>query len=244
MNMLHLPIERLADLADGIAAPQERDHLVACSRCASELETYRRLVELAADERRRIGPPSTSWESLRAALVQDGLIGVPGRPVRRTAPATFWLRRVAVIVALLAGGAVVGRLSAGMTGREVFALGDGEAAVTGFSDGSSQNVSNSGAVFGSAQEALQQLERAQRAYEEAAAYLAAHDNSSAYGRSDQYRTRLAALDIASETFQRALTDAPEDPIINQYLMATMNAREATIRRIGATLPASMRMGRF
>jgi hypothetical protein len=92
--------------------------------------------------------------------------------------------------------------------------------------------------------ALEQLERAQRAYEEAATYLAEHDSSSSYGRSDQYRTRLAALDMASETFQRALTDAPEDPVINQYLLATMNAREATIRRIGTTLPASMRMGRF
>ena len=32
MNTLHLPIERLAELADGIAAPAERDHLAACGR--------------------------------------------------------------------------------------------------------------------------------------------------------------------------------------------------------------------
>lgn len=243
MNTLHLPIERLADLADGIAAPSERDHLASCGRCASELDAYRRLVVMAADERRRIGPPSTSWESLRDALQGEGLIAAPGRPLRRPVPFAVWVRRAVAGVALLTSGAVAGRISAGMTGRDAFTLGIAPPADSAL-EGSLQNVSSTGTAFGSAEEALEQLERAQRAYEEAAMYLAEHDSSSEYGRSDQYRTRLAALDMASETFQRALTDAPEDPVINQYLMATMNAREATIRRIGTTLPASMRMGRF
>lgn len=242
MNTLHLPIERLADLADGIAAPVERDHLASCGRCASELDAYRRLVVMAADERRRIGPPSTSWESLRDALQGEGLIAAPGRPLRRPVPLSVWVRRAVAAVALLTSGAVAGRLSAGLTGRDAIALGSAAPAGSVF-EGSLQNVSNTG-TFASAEDALEQLERAQRAYEEAAMYLAEHDSSSSYGRSDQYRTRLAALDMASETFQRALTDAPEDPVINQYLLATMNAREATIRRIGTTLPASMRMGRF
>ncbi len=242
MNTLHLPIERLADLADGIAAPSERDHLASCGRCASELDAYRRLVVMAADERRRIGPPSTSWESLRDALQGEGLIAAPGRPLRRPVPLSVWVRRAVAAVVLLASGAVAGRMSAGLTGRDAIALGSAAPAGPVF-EGSAQTVSNTG-TFASPEAALDQLERAQRAYEEAAMYLAEHDSSSSYGRSDQYRTRLAALDMASETFQRALTDAPEDPVINQYLLATMNAREATIRRIGTTLPASMRMGRF
>ncbi len=242
MNTLHLPIERLADLADGIAAPSERDHLASCGRCASELDAYRRLVVMAADERRRIGPPSTSWESLRDALQGEGLIAAPGRPLRRPVPLSVWVRRAIAAVVLLTSGAVAGRMSAGLTGRDAIALGSAAPAGPVF-EGSAQTVSNTG-TFASPEAALDQLERAQRAYEEAAMYLAEHDSSSSYGRSDQYRTRLAALDMASETFQRALTDAPEDPVINQYLLATMNAREATIRRIGTTLPASMRMGRF
>jgi hypothetical protein len=242
MNTLHLPIERLADLADGIAAPSERDHLASCGRCASELDAYRRLVVMAADERRRIGPPSTSWESLRDALQGEGLIAAPGRPLRRPVPLSVWVRRAVAAVVLLASAAVAGRMSAGLTGRDAIALGSAAPAGPVF-EGSAQTVSNTG-TFASPEAALEQLERAQRAYEEAAMYLAEHDSSSSYGRSDQYRTRLAALDMASETFQRALTDAPEDPVINQYLLATMNAREATIRRIGTTLPASMRMGRF
>ncbi len=242
MNTLQLPIERVADLADGIAAPSERDHLASCGRCASELDAYRRLVVMAADERRRIGPPSTSWESLRDALQGEGLIAAPGRPLRRPVPLSVWVRRAVAAVVLLASGAVAGRMSAGLTGRDAIALGSAAPAGPVF-EGSAQTVSNTG-TFASPEAALEQLERAQRAYEEAAMYLAEHDSSSSYGRSDQYRTRLAALDMASETFQRALTDAPEDPVINQYLLATMNAREATIRRIGTTLPASMRMGRF
>lgn len=243
MNTLHLPIERLAELADGIAAPAERDHLAACGRCASELDAYRRLVVMAADERRRIGPPSTSWESLRDALQGEGLLAAPGRPLRRPVPLAVWVRRGVAAVALLTSGVVAGRMTAGMTARDAIALGLYAPASPAL-EGSLQSVSNTATSFGSAEDALEQLERAQRAYEEAAMYLAEHDSSASYGGSDQYRTRLAALDMASETFQRALTDAPEDPVINQYLLATMNAREATIRRIGTTLPASMRMGRF
>ncbi|MBL8961515.1 MAG: hypothetical protein JNJ98_16770, partial [Gemmatimonadetes bacterium] len=44
--------------------------------------------------------------------------------------------------------------------------------------------------------------------------------------------------------EQALTDAPEDPILNQYFMATMNAREVAIRRLGTTLPVGVRVGRF
>lgn len=243
MNTLHLPIERMAELADGVAAPAERDHLAMCNRCASELDAYRTLVTLAADERRRIGPPSTNWDSLREALSKEGLLAAPGQSVLRKSRRRVWLLRAASAAVLLATGVLAGRISAGATGAGIFAVGSnaGAAAAAG---GSVLSVSNPGMVLGSTQEALEQLEQAQRAYEEAAAYLAAHDAGPSYGRSDQYRTRLAALDMASETFQRALTDAPEDPIINQYLLATMNAREATIRRIGTTLPASMRMGRF
>ncbi len=243
MNTLHLPIERMAELADGVAAPAERDHLAMCNRCASELDAYRTLVTLAADERRRIGPPSTNWDSLREALSKEGLLAAPGQSVLRKSRTRVWLLRAASAAVLLATGVLAGRISAGATGAGIFAVGSnaGAAAAAG---GGVLSVSNPGMVLGSTQEALEQLEQAQRAYEEAAAYLAAHDAGPSYGRSDQYRTRLAALDMASETFQRALTDAPEDPIINQYLLATMNAREATIRRIGTTLPASMRMGRF
>lgn len=243
MSTLHPPIERLAELIDGSPTPFEREHVAACARCTRELDAYRALVSLAADERRRIGPPITSWDSLRTELVREGLVAPAAR---RISGVRRWTERAAAITVMVAGGTVAGRMSTGLSFTDAVALRsasvNGEAPI---SNGSGTAVlASSGGGIKSSQDALNQLERAQRAYEEAAAYLAAHDTSSSMGTSDQYRTRLAALDDASETFAQALTDAPEDPIINQYYLATMNAREVAIRRLGTTLPVSVRMGRF
>lgn len=236
MSELHLPIERLAELADTVPTPFEREHLQGCARCARELEAYRGVVSLARDERRRIAPPITDWTSLRGALDAEGLVARPGRRMR---PAQRWAWRAASAVVLVGGGALAGRLSAGMP-MGGFGVASNVPVV---GDPITVPVSE-GASFRSSDEALAQLERAQRAYEDAAAYLAAHDTTSGERAPDQYRTRLAALDMASETFEQALTDAPVDPILNQYFMATMNAREATIRRLGTAMPASVRVGRF
>lgn len=239
MTTLHPPIERLAELLDGTPTLFEREHLASCAQCARELEAYQRLVTLAADERRRIGPPLTSWDSLRAGLEYEGLMVDRRPPARRVSVVRRWSQRAAAALLMLASGTVVGRLSAGLPLGDAVALrpSSGET-------GMPIALVSNGAALRSPQEALEQLERAQRSYEEAAAYLAAHDTSSSSADTDQYRTRLAALDMASETYKQALIDAPEDPVINQYYMATMNAREVAIRRLGTTLPASLRMGRF
>ena len=238
MTTLHPPIERLAELMDGTPTLFEGEHLASCAQCARELEAYRRLVTLAAEERRRIAPPLTSWESLRAGLEYEHLITDQHPAVRRGSAVWRWGQRAAAALLMVAGGTIAGRMSAGLP------LGSAMSFGTSRGPDSSMVLVSSTGTLRSPQEALEQLERAQRSYEEAAAYLSSHDTSSSIGASDQYRTRLAALDMASETFERALTDAPEDPILNQYYMATMNAREVAIRRLGTTLPASLRMGRF
>ncbi|MBC7895747.1 MAG: hypothetical protein H7066_10045, partial [Cytophagaceae bacterium] len=156
-----------------------------------------------------------------------------------------WTLRAASVGLLLAGGTVMGRLSAGVPLTDAVAL--RVPASSRSLDGMSimpVSLASGNGSFRSTEEALAQLQRAQRAYEDAAAYLSAQDTTSSSQSSDQYRTRLAALDMASETFEQALTDAPEDPIINQYYRATMSAREVAIRRLGTTLPVSVRMGRF
>lgn len=241
MSTLHLPIERLAELVDGTPTPFEREHVTSCAGCKSELEAYRRIVSMASDERRRIAPPLTSWDSLRTALRDQGLLADGELVRRRASRPRMWMQRAAAVILLVGSGAVVGRLSTGIPLVDALSLRTSRSA--GAFGVPTTLVSNTGSLQTSEQ-ALAQLERAQRDYEEAASFLAAHDTSSSSAASDQYRTRLAALDMASETFQQALTDAPEDPIINQYYMATMNAREVAIRRLGTTLPASLRMGRY
>ncbi len=263
--MLHLPIERLAELVDGGATPAEREHLGACVSCTRELEAYRRLVVMADDERRRIAPPRTEWNALGERLRAEGLVKSAASPgtrasarggTRRFAPMIDVARRAAAVVALVGGGAVLGRMSTGMEVVEAVALRGGamgDSAASGSMGGPASagvapsNVipaSNTGSEFGTSQDALAALDQAQRQYEHAAAWLATHDTSSSDAAPEQYRTRLAALDRTAQTMQQAMRDAPSDPYINQYYLATLSAREQTLRRLGTTLPVGNKLGSF
>ena len=245
--MPHLPIERLAELVDGGATPSEREHLAKCVTCTREFEAYRRLVAMASDERRTIAPPLTEWGSLAVRLRAEGMVAADGVPnKRRSVGAVEGLRRAAAVVVLLGGGAVLGRMSAGMPVADAVAFRtpvDVQSALDPVSGGG-QFVTNTSTGFTSSQAALDVLEQAQRQYELAATYLASHDTTSSEQAPEQYRTRLAALDRTAETMQQAMRDAPTDPYINQYYLATLSAREQTLRRLGTTLPVGNRLGRF
>lgn len=254
--MLHLPIERLAEVVDGGASAREREHLLACVTCTRELEAYRRLVAMAGDERRRIAPALTRWDSLASALRAEGLLAEPSltampAPLHRRATGDL-LRRAAAVIVFVGGGAVLGRMSAGMPIMQAVAMRPSLPAVTGDAPGTSgvsrgaPGVLTAGAGdgFSTSQDALSALEMAQRQYELAATWLASHDTSSSDLAPEQYRTRLAALDRTAETMQQAMRDAPSDPYINQYYLATLSAREQTLRRLGTTLPVGLKLGRF
>ncbi|MBK9410592.1 MAG: hypothetical protein IPN47_21595 [Gemmatimonadetes bacterium] len=177
--MLHLPIERLAELVDGGATPAEREHLLVCVSCARELEAYRRLVVMAGDEHRRIAPPLTDWDSLGSRLRAEGLVtsGVEAAtgaaPVRRRPnPVLEVMRRAAAVVVLVGGGAVLGRMTTGMPVVDAVAFRpnapmQGDLAA---SPGAAPTTlaGNSGEGFATSQEALASLDLAQRQYEQAA----------------------------------------------------------------------------
>ena len=61
---------------------------------------------------------------------------------------------------------------------------------------------------------------------------------------DSYEARLAALDEIAATTRAALYRAPQDPLLNQYYLTTLGAREATLREIGAAMPTSRRLERY
>src|SRR3970282_2345694 len=69
-KMQHLPIERLAELADGEPTAAELDHLAECAMCSAEGIAYHRVVAMAADEPRRLAPPISTWGSLSVTLPQ------------------------------------------------------------------------------------------------------------------------------------------------------------------------------
>lgn len=244
--MEHLAIERLAELVDGSGTLSDRDHLAMCSQCVAELAAYRRVVNLAADERRRIAPPLTSWESLSSRLRAEGLVATKPATKKNGLITNLALaaRRAAAVIILAGSGAIMGRMSTGLTVEQALVSGWGMGAVRSDASAAGAVLAANAAGFGSTQDALSVLESAQRQYERAAAYLATHDTSTVEGAADQYRTRLAALDRNAETLIEALNESPQDPVINQIYLATLGAREATINKLGTALPVGVRLSRF
>jgi hypothetical protein len=243
-----LPPERLAALVDELPTADEQALLAANPALRAELDALRRLRALAAAERDRVGPPLTTWASLSAHLAGAGLAS--SAPAAVTTPAAgvvlpfsrvrTWGLRAAAAVALLAVGFGLGRTSSGVpiikpAGGPVVAATDGEATGT--------PVANTAPAFASRADAATALEQAERTYRLAAAFLAEHDSTEGGGTRDlqQVQTRLAALEQMVATSRAALYAAPQDPVINQYYLATLGAREATRRQISGAQPVAVRV---
>jgi len=250
--MLHLDPERLAALADDEPTAAEVVHLAECVECARERDAHRALHAMAARERATVvQPPLSDWSSLRAQLREEGLLSTAGdMHVSRNVGSMGarwrpWLNAAAAVLLVLGGGAV-GRWSA-------------YAGQRGATQGSSSQVANaqrsSGATlaanspstdttltFHSMEEALATLRVAERTYRSAVSYIAAQDTSADTQVSpEQFRARLAALDRMSGAALAAVNEAPHDPVINQYYLSTVSARQATLRQLDRALPSGVKL---
>ncbi len=238
--MSHISPERLAALVDETATPDEASHLAACSPCAGELNAQRRLVRLALTEPPREGPPLNDWASLGAMLRSEGIIAdrvvPPSRPSRRQ-----WALRIAAGLVLVAGSALAGRWSAGLSLSDV-----STAASSAPATATTSATAAATPVFASPQAAMQVLTSAQQQYSDAAAYLAAQDTTSHFiGLNvNTYRARLTALDNIVASTRTALYQAPQDPVLNQYYLSAVAAREATLKQYQAALPARQALQRY
>jgi hypothetical protein len=246
--MSHLSTDRLAAIADDTPTASEATHLAGCWDCRAEVAAYRRLARMSA-----MAPipmePLTAWSRLAPQLRAEGIIVDAQRLERpitnvvvgggasvvpshdRRPRAQVWMLRAAAGLALVIGGGFLGRISAGVP------MGTGR---------SSLQPLASASAFRSADEALRTLTSAQQQYQDAAAFLASQDSSSRFigMNQDLYQTRLAALDEIAAATRSALYRAPQDPMLNQYYLTTLGAREATLRQIGATLPATRSLERY
>jgi hypothetical protein len=251
-------MERLAAMAEESPTPEEALHLASCWDCRAEVVAYRRLARLSA----MVPPPEplTAWSQLAPQLRAEGLIAeaargagavdasiayaptgamlpfMKGDAKKPTLP--VWALRTAAGFALVLGGALVGRMSAGEPLSVPFAAGRQEFTAA-------MPVAKS-AQYANPSEALRALTVAQEQYQAAAAFLAAQDTTSRFVGMNQerYRARLDALDEIAATTRAALYRAPQDPMLNQYYLTTLGAREATLREIGATMPDTRRMERY
>ena len=200
------------------------------------------LDEMVARERERGAPPLTDWDSLAVRLRAEGLIN---EPVIARFASRRWMQ-VAAGLALTIGGAAAGRMSAGAPVLPVQQASIAAQQSEQATPVSNTQVAQSPAQFKSPEEAWDALNRAGEEYQRASLYLSASntevpmpDNPS------QYRTRLAALDNVMAEIRGALKEAPQDPVINQYYLQTVGAREATLRQLGTTLrPEGVRLNRF
>ena len=201
------------------------------------------LDEMVARERDRGAQALTNWDSLSAQLREEGLI--------RDQSSRFTIRpwmQIAAGLAIAVGGAAVGRMSAPTSA----ATAPVQTASTA-QPANASNVSNttnasltSAQQFKSTDEAWEVLNRAGEEYQRASAFLSASNAEVPMpNNASQYRTRLAALDNVMTEIRGALKEMPQDPVINQYYVTTVGAREATLRQLGATLkPAGVSLNRF
>jgi len=250
MNTSHLSTDRLAAIADETPTPAEATHLAGCWDCRAEVTAYRRLAKLSA-----MAPlpsePLTAWSRLAPQLRAEGLIVDAARGAGGTAGASEgrvidindfrpqvrpsskgWMMRAAAGLALVVGGGIAGRLSTAIS----------------FNGGNEQPAFAAATplMYQSPDEALRALNVAQEQYQSAAAFLASQDTSSRFigMNQDSYRARLAALDDIAATARAALYRSPQDPMLNQYYLTTLGAREATLREIGASMPDTRRLERY
>ncbi|MFL5605762.1 MAG: hypothetical protein ACJ8AD_04885 [Gemmatimonadaceae bacterium] len=235
--MLHLSTDRLAALGDDQPTPTEVAHLATCAECARERDAYQTLVAMAHAERAPLGLPLTRWESIATALAaEETPLLVRRRPASRP---TRWPLQVAAGLLLIAGGAMFGRMSVGTA-----PLPGG--ATTSLTANAAAGTSPAGrlaaeSVFASVDDARAAQARSEQLYQQAAAFLAQHDSIGGGDGPVAYRSRLAALDRVLSTTRQAMREAPHDPVINGYYLTTIGQREATLRQLNTTLPASLRL---
>jgi hypothetical protein len=229
--MSHLSPERLAALSDDTPAPIEAAHITTCDDCSAELVAQRKLARMAAAAQVMSGAPVSNFNALVPRLRAEGLIAAPDR----SAQVRTWTVRVAASLLLLAGGAAAGRMTAT---HELPLL---PTAIAGSDDrGANAPPAQSSANFKTSDEALRALAVSQQTYQSAAAFLAAQDTSAHFIGLNQnsYRTRLKALDDIAAATRAALYQAPQDPVLNQYYLNTLSARDATLGQLRQVTSAS------
>jgi len=189
------------------------------------------LDQIIAKERLRDQAPLNEWRTIAAQAREEGLIRESSSS-RIWVSSQPWLQAAAAVVLLL-GGIAIGRTTmsipsdsqSGMTNVAARAPGQ-TAPLSG--TGTESTSTASGATFASVNEAAATLDRAVEEYQRASQFLAVN-NASPDSRDSTviYSKRAAALDKIVDATERALQTAPQDPVLNQYYLATMGARVAT-----------------
>lgn len=149
---------------------------------------------------------------------------------------------------LITIGAVGGRWTSNVDARATVAVAPGIPEIAAVQRGVPTVEVSNVSQFRSADEARATLQSAEEAYGGALLWLAAHDSAlsprqpnGADAAVARYRKRLEILDAAMASARRAVYEAPDDQVMNRYYLATLGAREVTLRRLTTVLPASQQV---
>ena len=208
--MEHLSTETLARLVDEAPTPDEREHIEACTACASELEAMREQTQ-ALGALPELMPPRGDWRVLEARLRSEGLVEDPG-VFRRLglAQTPAWMKAAAAVLLFLGGTGTGAALTAGPAGSGVpmaVAAEDVESAASAVRMAEQQYV-----------DAVSQYRQ-----------LLAAEGGESYG-SDPM-SRFAALEHLVMVSQAAVRQAPGDPFLNGFLASALAERDAAARMV-------------
>lgn len=211
--MVHLKDEALSELLDGGSVPGADEHLATCVLCRSELDGLR---QLRAELRQlpELVPPADQWSRIAERL--------PGGRARRRR--LGWPSLIALQAAAMAAVFVIGlglgrflqpdgSVPGGAVSEQTVAQ---EPGATSLSDAMAE-VRRRGAEYDQALRNLQQLARQE------GAPLPFVSNE-----------RLASLDALVEASRTALSADPADPVLNSYLFAALEERDAVMQQMSAT----------
>jgi hypothetical protein len=214
--MVHLSYETLSELLDGGPAAGAEEHLTGCPVCQGELETLRGLrAELR--ELPELEPPPELW-----ARIESGL----PLAARRGRARLRWPGLIALQVAAMAAVFVIG-------------IGLGRVSQPGESPVESATPQLVMAEPGPSTlaEAMGDVRRLGAQYDAAVANLQRLARQEGRQLPSLAEQRLAGLDMLVEASRTALAAEPADPVLNAYLFAALEEREAVLQQVNASEPS-------
>jgi len=237
----HLSPDRLAACEAGQGTLPERMHLRGCAPCREEMAAIGRVVGLAeawrdAPEEPLGAPPLTQWETLAPALRREGLLRESAARPRGSRLRGSRLRASRLHGSRLrASRAAVARWGAALVAVAAAALvWVGGGAVRPDAPAAAESPRRMVAAEAGEGEVLP--------WEgDPARFEGVPDPDDALART---RARLAALDRLLAASEAALASAPGDPVLLRSVQSAHAAREAALRQLDGTLPASHQLVRF
>jgi len=208
--MVHLKEETLSELLDGAPVAGAEEHLASCPMCQGELELLRR-IRAELRELPELQSPADLW-----SRIEPTLPGARQRRRSRLGWPTLVLMQAAAMVAVFVIGLSVGRTS--QPGEEQadplpVAAQPTAATVT---------------------DAMGEVQRLGTEYDAALANLQRLARRAGRPVPSLSAQRLASLDMLVEASRTALSVEPADPVLNSYLFAALEERDAVLREMGDT----------